>query len=340
METVEEVYVEEINAGEEPEFKKNDETEISANYIVLCEEKSFEGFESKIFEQRVCGECLADWVGRAAPEKPVFLTLSEKENFLVLIRPYSKKNDYTVVLFASTPLITKTHLKDMLGFAYRKRLNVCRLKKGYILKNEYIASVDEIYASLCYGLDTNDFFEVQTIDDLAFVRETLTKRMFNFHKKNGVVFENEKLTNLDSNVFIGNGTEIAGGVSILSGSYVGEGVTIQEGAIISNSKIGDDTIIETGAVIKNSIVKSDAVVETGTVVNHSVIGDRARVSLCSVLTSSALKDGVVVGEHCYLDNANVLKSASIGKNSSLIGQGSPVVVAENEKVLPCSKIIR
>lgn len=214
METVEEVIVEEINMGEEPEFKEGDETEISANYIVLCEEKSFDGFESKIYEQRVCGESLADWVGRACVQKPVFLTLSERENFLDLIKPYAKNNDYTVVLFASTPLVTRAHLKDMLGFAYRKRLNVCRLKKGYILKNEYILNIDEIYASLCYVLDTNDFFEVNGIDDLAFVKQTLTNRMFNFHKKNGVVFENERLTNLDSNVFIENGTDLASQIGI------------------------------------------------------------------------------------------------------------------------------
>lgn len=337
---MEETIIQEIIASEEPEFVAGDEMEVSANFVVLCEEKSFDGFESKIYEQTICGETLADWVGRACLSKPNFLTLSSTENFLDLVKPYASQNDYTVVLFANTPLITKAHLKDMLGFAYRKRLNVCRLKAGYILKNEYLLGIDEIFSSLAYILKTNDFFEVKTVEDLAFARETLTKRMFNFHRKNGVIFENEKLTNLDSNVYIGAGTQIYGGVSLLSGSFIGQNVTIQEGAIISNSKIGDNSIVETGAVIKNSIVKDGSMVETRSVVNHCILGERSRVCLCAKLTNSALKDNANIGENCYIDNANLLKNAIVGKNSYVIGSTKPAVIEENQVVEPCSKILK
>ncbi len=339
METIEKTIIEEIIASEEHEFVEDDSLDVSANYVVLCEEKSFEGYSSRIYEQKICGETLADWTGKSCPDKPIFLTLSDRENFLDLIKPYVRQKDYTVVLFASTPLITKNKIKDMLGFAYRKRLNVCRLKKGYILKNEYIANIDEIYASLSYTLPTNDFFEVKTVEDLAYAKETLTKRMFNFHKKNGVVFENEKLTNLNSNVYIGSGTEVGSSVSLLSGSFIGENVVIQEGAIISNSKIGNDSIIETGAVIKNSIVKDGAVIEMRAVVNHSVVHERARVCLCGKLTNSALKTNAILGENCYADNANVLENAFIGKNSYVIGTDSPVLVKQNDVISPCSKIL-
>lgn len=339
METMEETYVEELIASEEPEYVVGDEPSVQANYVVLCEEKCFEGFSNNIYEQRVRGETLADWVGRACPEKPIFLTLSSQENFLELVKPYVKNNEYTVVLFASTPLITKAHIKEMLGFAARKRLNVCRLKKGYILKNEYIAGVDEIFSSISYCINSNDFLEVKTPDDLGVVKEVLSKRMFNFHKKNGVIFENEKLTNLDANVQIGNGTQIFGGVSILSGSSIGEGSLIQEGSIISNSKIGENTIIETGAIVKNSIVKQGAVVEMAAAVNHSVVGEKSRVCLHSCLTNTALKENVKVGENCYLDNANVLKNAEIGKNSYVIGNGSVAVIEEGRTVQMCSKIV-
>ena len=339
METLKEVETEEIIASDEPEFVENDELEISANFVVLCEEKSFKGFSSKIFEQLVCGESLADWVGRACSQKPIFLTLSESENFLDLIKPYCHSNDYTVVLFASTPLVTKSHIHDMLCFAARKRLNVCKLKKGYILKNDYISNVDEIFASLTYGLSGTEFFEVKTVDDLSFVKEILSKRMFNFHRCNGVVFDNEKLTNLHSNVHIGSGSQIGGGVELLNGTFVGENVLIQEGAIVSNSKIGDDSIIETGAVIKNSIVKNGAIIEANATINRSVVGERARVSLCSVLNSTALKTNVTVSENCFIDTADVLENAEIGKNSFVIGGKKPAVIQKNQKILPCSKIL-
>lgn len=339
METMEKTIIEEIIASEEHEFVEGDSLEVSANYVVLCEEKSFEGYTSRIYEQKICGETLADWVGKACPEKPIFLTLSDRENFLDLIKPYARQNEYTVVLFASTPLITKSKIKDLLGFAYRKRLNVCRLKKGYILKNEYISNIDEIYATLAYTLESNDFNEVKTVEDLSIAKETLTKRMFNFHKKNGVVFENEKLTNLNSNVYIGAGSEIGAGVSLLSGSFFGENVVIQEGAIISNSKIGDDSIIETGAVIKNSLIKAGSIIETRSVVNHSVVGERARVCLCAKLTNSALKNNAILGENSYSDNANVLENAVIGKNSYVIGTNRPVIIKQNDVISPCSRIL-
>jgi 6-phosphofructokinase 1 len=48
------------------------------------------------------------------------------------------ETEYTVVLYANTPLVSKTHLKDLLEYVSIKRLNVCKLKKGFILKNDYI----------------------------------------------------------------------------------------------------------------------------------------------------------------------------------------------------------
>ncbi len=331
---------EEIDASKEWEYVLGDKTKLEANYVCLMEEKCFEGADDYIFNQTVCGRSLAEWVGKACPEKPIFLTLSEQENFLDLIRPYTKNNEYTVVLFANTPLVTRGAVQDMLAFASRKRLNVCRLKAGYILKNDYIANIDEIFSKIVYKIDSNDFFEVNSPDDLLFVKEILTKRVFNFHKNNGVTFENERLTNLDANVFIGEKTQIAGGVSLLSGSYIGKNVTIQEGCVISNSKIDDDCIIETGAIIKGSIVKQGSLIETASLVNHSVIGEKTRVSLSSKLSNSATKDGVVIGENSYLDGVNVLKNAKIGKNCVLVGDGVPVVIAEGACLDICTEIVK
>ena len=94
-------------------------------YVLLCENNNDDG---EIYNNLVCGISIADWVAMACETKPVFLNISKDDNILDIIRPYANQREYIVALYANTPLITKTHLRDLIGYVQRKRFNVCNCR--------------------------------------------------------------------------------------------------------------------------------------------------------------------------------------------------------------------
>jgi len=322
------------------DFIENDNVDVSATYIVLCEDNYENNVNKAMYDYKVSGLSLAEWVAMACESRPVFITINKNEKFLNLIKPYMENNDYTIVLYADTPLVSKTHLKDLLGYVERKRLNVCKLKRGYILKNEYISQVDEIYSSLVYDLSSNDFFQVSNFNDVEKIRETLESRMFGFHKKNGVIFYNQDSAIVDANVQIGYGTKIAGGSSLLKNSLIGKNVDIQANAVIINSKIGDGVTIGASCLIENSIVKSGSVLRPQTLLSHSVIGESVIIGIGSKIVSSAVKDNVGIGDFCNIESINVLENVKIGVASTIVGVDVVAAIDENSVIQAGAKIIR
>ena len=322
------------------DFIENDDNDVSANYVILCEENTDSELPKAIYEYTISGLSLAEWVAMACESKPSYVTVYKGEKFLNSIKPYIGDKEYTVVLYADTPLVSKTHLKDLLGFVSRKRLNVCKLKRGFILKNDYIAEVDEIYSSLVYDLSSNDFFEVKTFNDIDKVKGTLQRRMFNYHKKNGVIFESQENTIIDANVKIGYGSIIAGGVSLLQNTVIGKNVTIDANAVINNSKIEDNSKVSMGTIIENSILKNNTSVGSGAIINYSVVGENVMIGVGTRVVSSALKNNSSVNNFSCLENVNVLENAKVGKGSMIIGEGLTVAVEENSEVQSGTKIIK
>ena len=176
-----EMYEEELGnyivVDEEPEFVAETEEEISATYFILCENSGQENLVKRIYEYEICGMSSLNWVARACDGQPVVLRANDDNNIIKMIRPYVKNTEYSVVLFANTPLLNKQHLKDMLGFVNRKHMNACKLKKGYIFRNDYILNNDEIYSVDTYEFSTDDFFEVNTLEDLSVAQESLSKKV-------------------------------------------------------------------------------------------------------------------------------------------------------------------
>lgn len=328
-----------VLVNNDPDFTENSSSDISATYIILCVDTPSETGKP-MCEYPICGLSLAEWVAMACDSKPVYITAGENENFLSLIKPYIKESEYTVVLYGNTPLVSKTHLKDLLEYVSIKRLNVCKLKKGFILKNEYIIDVEEIYSSLIYDLASNDFFEVNTLIDIDKIKGVLEKRMFNFHRRNGVFFNNQACSTIDANVKIGEGSLIASGASILKNSTIGKNVKIAENAVIIGSKIEDGAYIGAGSIIENSIIKQGTTIENVSAISGSVIGENVKVGLGVKVVSSAIKDGSEIGNFTCLESASVPENSKIGKACMIVGDGVTVVIAEESSIESGSQIVK
>lgn len=328
-----------IVVNSEPDFVPNDNSDILANYIILCENEG-DDQSKEIYNSKVCGITIAKWVAMACESKPIFLNVSSEENILDLLRPYANEKEYIVVLYANTPLITKTHLKDLLGYVSRKRFNACKLKRGYIIKSEYVLDADALYSNFAYDLSTNDFFEVKTISDVEMVRLSLEKRMFSYHLKNGVSFDNQNSTIIDATIKIGSDSIIGSGATIINNSTIGNNVTIGTNVIIDNSIIGDNCEIKSGAIVKNSIVKEDSQIFESACIVHSVIGENTKVGIKSNIIDTAIESGAILGNFVNVDTASILNGAEIGKFSNIAGIGVTVVIEENAKLEAFSNVVK
>lgn len=318
--------------NEQPEFSACDDVDVSASYFILCEEDLDTSLSKNVYDFKIAGMSILNWVVRVCDEQPTILKVSKYDDVLRAIKPYLGDSDYSVVLYANTPLLNKGHIKDLLGFVSRKHMNVCKLKKGFVLKNDYIANVDEIYSIDTYDFASNDMFEVKNYDDLSYAGEVLSKKVINYHKKNGVYFENPSLVNIDATTEIGYGSKISAGVSVLNHSTVFDGVKIDVGTVVSNSKIGEDVKIGKNVLIEDSVIKDGVQIESGAVVKGSVVGQSVKIGACSKIVASGIKNDSIVHELAEISNARIAENCEICKCAKVLGNKITTLVSKDSLV--------
>ncbi len=319
----------------QPEFTAKTKEKCSADYFILCEEDAQLDLQSVT----VAGVSVINWVARACDRRPKILTCKKSENVLDVIKPYISDADFSVVLYANTPLITKGHLKDLLGFVMTKRMNACKLKKGFVLKNDYIANVDEVYSVDCYDFASNDLFEVTSVENLAVAEEQLVRRILNYHVKNGVEFESACNIMVDASVEIGSGTRLANGACIYGNTSIGSNVKIGENVTIKNSKIGDDVVVGDNISIIGSVIKNGTIIAENVVVDSSAIMNNVKIGKCAKILSSKIKDNVHVSELAEIFNSRIAENVSVGVSAKIIGENMPALVMQNAEIGALSVII-
>lgn len=355
-EVIEKIENNVVVINSQPEFVENFNESMNVRYFVVCENRENSELGKNPYECVISGLSLAAWVSRACDSEPVILKVNEGEDILPLIRPYSNTSEYSVVLYASTPLIRKRHIRDLLGFVSRKHLSVCKLKKGYVFKNEYIERVNQIFSVDEYDFASEDFFEVNSLRDLEYAELVLSRRVFDFYRKNQVQFEGRNIT-LDATAELGYNTKISGGVAITGNSVVGADCEVMTNATIIGSKIGDDVVIGSGAIIEKSVIKDGAKIEAGALVCHSVVGERCTIKMGAKLIHSGIKQNVSVGEGASLIGARVAENVSVKPLAkvvmveeptvlfagSVVGEGaevSDVTISENANIEAFEKITK
>jgi len=108
---------------------------------------------------------------------------------------------------------------------------------------------------------------------------------------------------------IGEGTEIYGEVT---NSVIGEGVTIEKGAVVRDSIIMQDTVIGAGAIVEKAIIAEDVKIGANA---HLGVGEYADSQYDPKVYQFDL---VTVGEHSVIP-----EGVQVGKNTAISGVTEP-----------------
>ena len=337
METMEEYKVVRI-LNEEPEFFEMEENNFSVDFFILCEEGKLL-FGKNVFDLQICGMSLVNWVVRVCGKQPKILRVQKDADVLEIIRPYaSEDTEYTVVFYADTPLVSKNHLNDLLGFVDRKRMNVCKLKRGFVFRNDFIKENSEIYPIDEYDFASNDLFVVDSSESFEVAKNVLTKKVINYHKKNGVFFENENSVVIDANTEIGECSRILSGASIVCGTKIGKNSEIARNASVVGSIIGRFSRVGTGSYIEKSIVKDNARIQENVVIKNSVIGTGVSIDTLSSVFSSSIRDGVIVKNNVQIEESKVCENAVIQGYCKILGINEKTIIGAGSEIGVNTKI--
>ena len=328
METMEEYKVVRI-VNEEPEFCEGQRSNAIVDYFIICEE-SKRLYGQCVYDLEVCGMNFVNWVARACESKPRVIKVYGDEDVLDVIRPYvNRESDYSVVLFADTPLVNKAHLLDLIEFIDRKRMNICKLKRGFVFRNDYIEYNDEFYCVDEYDFASDDFLVVENNETFDEVKNKLSKKVIEFHKRNGILFENENTVTIDANAQIGEFTKISSGVSVVKGSKIASNCVIGNNVKISSSIVGENVKVRDNSLIYDSIIKNNVCIDMETLIKDSIVGNNSLIELGASVRSSSLKDGVILKSSVLVDNGRIAESVVINKYSNVIGIKDRVIIGAN-----------
>ena len=325
METIEEYKTIRI-INEEPDFFEVEQNNFQVDYFILCEEGN-QLFGKNIFELQICGMSLVNWVVRVCGRQPKILKVKHEVDALDVIKPYIDcETEYSVVFYADTPLLNKNHVNDLLGYIDRRQMNVCKFKRGFAFRNNYIKENDEIYSIDEYDFASDDFFVVESSEDFEYARKILTKKVVDYHKNNNVYFENENNVCIDANIEIGEFSKIADGVSVVDGSKIGCGTYIQKNSFIKGSTIGDNTLIGVNVIVDKSIIKNGVIIAEKCLVKNSVIGNNVRIDFCSIINSSSVREGAVLKNNVCVEESRIGENSVIQKHCKILGLTDKTVI--------------
>ena len=210
--------------------------------------------------EEIYGRPMKNWVAKSLDNfETRFVSCGEKDNPTEIVKPFIKDEDYTIVLFADTPLIKNTTVYDVIEYAQTKKLDFCKLPRGFIVASQnFKAGKIELSAEPNF-VDKQDFFTVFDNITLCKAKEILKDRILEKHLKNKVVIDDKNTTFIDVDVEIAKGVKICA-FNVLKGkTFIDEGANILEYNKIEDSIVGKNSRVSF-SVLKNAKIKDNCVV--------------------------------------------------------------------------------
>ena len=126
-------------------IEKSVDTKFSV--IILNETRSTNSFGGEIL-----GRNLADWVAFACQGLPIRVVEYDRKDSILNIAKtlVDDTGDYTIFLLSSTPLLESMVIANIVEYCKYKDINICKLPVGYVVKNKYIITSDNIVADSFY----------------------------------------------------------------------------------------------------------------------------------------------------------------------------------------------
>ena len=236
-------------------FVKPDDYKVRA-IIFLLESKKVD----KIYSRKILGKEMQNWVDDSvSPIKSTFVEITGTEDCYEKAKKYMKEEDFTICLFADTPLLKNSTIMEVLDYAETKGLDFCKLPRGFIVKTQNFLSGKIEFTADVNFVDKQEFFSVFDEKTLCIAKDELRKRIIDKHLKNGVEIEDLNSISIDDSVEIEKGAVIKQNNILLGKTIIKRGVCLEPFNFV------EDSIIKENAKILQSYVKNSVVKENSTV---------------------------------------------------------------------------
>lgn len=200
---------------------------------------------------RLCGKKLLDWVLNAGSHCEHKI-IEDCQDIIERVRAVNTDKKIIAVFYSDTPLLDRASFNGYCEYFSAHNMNFLQLKRGFIVKTEYLKSNYAIAQGVITKEDKH-LMQVDSAKTLNYMSNIMYNKILNYHIKNGVIIYGE------SSVFIDADVEIEGGVIIYPNNIIKGQSIIAEGAVLESGNIIKDSIISNNAVIKNSYIENSKI---------------------------------------------------------------------------------
>ena len=192
----------------------------------------------------------------------------EDKVFASLLK-YRDEAKQIAVFYDDTPLLEKATFFEIMQYFASKKMNFWPLKRGFVIKSDYIENFESILSTPLDHFGHDDFFVMDSAKAVGYAYHVLNKRINNFHKSQGVVLFGENTIFIDADVQIESGVIIYPNNQILGNSVLCKGVVLGSGNVIDNSIILDDAELNM-CYLKNSKVPEGKVLNNEKLISETL----------------------------------------------------------------------
>ena len=192
----------------------------------------------------ICGKKMIGWVelGTSFCKHKVIDEPSEEE-FLDVVKREGKGFEYVAVLYSDTPMLERTTFLEIMDHFSKNRMNVMKLKRGYVFRREFLENAKMILSSQVEAFGHEDFVIVENAETVSFAFKILQRRILAYHKQHGVTFFGDNTIFVDADVEIDEGAVIYPNNVLKGQTVIGHCAILESGNYVLDSVVCDDAFV-------------------------------------------------------------------------------------------------
>ncbi len=271
------------------------------------------GTKEKISEMKLCGKTMLEWVKNAIPvvSNVTVYEINENTDLEEELKTLLKNGEYTAVFFSDTPLLQKSTVENIFNYVEIKRLNYCKLHKGFVFKTNDIARNNSDILQASYYSE-EDFIQCNNLKDLCQIEQILQQRINLSYIENGIRIYNPSSVVIGYGVKIGKRTTIYPNCRILGLTEIGEDCEIRENSTIENSVIENNVSVENSKIEQSVVGFGTKVGPYARIRPNCKIGENCKIGNFCEIKNSTIQCNTKISHLTYVGDADIGENCNIG----------------------------
>jgi len=259
------------------------------------------------------GKTMVEWVKSALNNKCAVVDCRSNQEVPLAVKGYVDSNfEYTAVLYADTPFVSRKTIIEATQTLENKGLNVLKMTRGYIFKTSYLVTAERTFDIKTYFFGDQDFITALDSRQFSLISDIMRQRILHYHMDNGIIFDDPSTTYVDCHVKIGRNVTIEPNNVLRGKTSIADNTKLLTGNIIEDSIIGDNAIIDSSRIYKSKVGAESTVGPFAYIRSNSIIGDKCRIGDFVEIKSATIGDGCKVSHLSYVGDAMLGKDCNIG----------------------------